>query len=324
MEGGNLAAHNIFFICIEKRVMHRYFFITIGLLLCTVLNATTSATEKIAVVYPDVSGAYNDVFDQIIDGIKDGNNGNVVTLSLDKRDPADKAQSWLAKNKAQRLVGLGLVGYRFAVKASNIERVLAGAVPFPPGRVSGISGTPDPSILFKHLNELAPNITSVHVVHSRASEWVVKQAKSSAGKYGLKLNAIKVKSAKHAIKTYEKVIKTINPSYEAVWIPFDPIAANEQVIIPRLLERSWEQNFVLFSSKPDHVRRGALFTLFPDLFELGRDLADMANQPVTPDAPKTVIPVKKNKLAVNMRTAAHLGFDYKNQQKRQFYLTFPK
>lgn len=304
--------------------MHRYFVITIGLLLCTVLNATAFATEKIAVIYPDVSGAYNDVFEQIIDGIKDKNDGDVVTLSFHKSDSADKAQRWLANNNARQLIGLGLVGYRFAIKATNVDRVMAGAVPFPPGRVSGISGTPDPEILFKHLNELAPNITRVHVVYSRASEWVIKLANASAGQYDIELNAVKINSAKDAIKTHEQIIKDINPSFEAVWIPFDPIAGNEQVIIPRLLERSWEQNFVLFSSKPDHVKRGALFTLFPDLFELGRDLADMVNQPVASDAPKTVIPVKKNKLAVNMRTAAHLGFDYKNQQKRQFYLTFPK
>lgn len=304
--------------------MHRYFFITIGLLLCTVLNTTAFATEKIAVVYPDVSGAYNDVFEQIIDGIEDKNKGNVVTLSLNKGERTDKAQRWLSNNNADRLIGLGLVGYRFALKASDVDKVVAGALPFPPGRISGISGTPDPQILFKHLNELTPNITRVHVVYSRASEWVVKQAQTSVSQYHLKLNAVKVTSAKDAIKVYEQIMKDINPSFEAMWVPFDPIAGNEQVIIPRLLERSWEQNFVLFSSKPDHVKRGALFTVFPDLFELGRDLADMVNQPVSPDTSNIVIPVKKNKLAVNMRTAAHLGFDYKNQQKRQFYLTFPK
>lgn len=304
--------------------MHRYFVITIGLLFCTVLNATAFATEKIAVIYPDVSGAYNDVFEQIIDGIKEQSDGEVVTLSLQKSDSNNKAQQWLANNNARQLIGLGLVGYRFAVKATNVDSVMAGAVPFPPGRVSGISGTPDPEVLFRHLNELAPNITKVHVVYSRASEWVIKLAIQSAKQFDIELNAVKIGSAKDAITTHEQIIKDINPSFEAVWIPFDPIAGNEQVIIPRLLERSWEQNFVLFSSKPDHVKRGALFTLFPDLFELGKDLATMVSQPVDASAPKTVIPVNKNKLAVNMRTAAHLGFDYKNQQKRQFYLTFPK
>lgn len=304
--------------------MRRYFVITIGLLLCTLLSAAAFSAEKIAVIYPDVTGAYNDVFEQIIDGIKDKNSGNVIALSLNKSDSTQKAQQWLTNNDAQKLVGLGLVGYRFATKVKNIDTVLAGAVPFPPGRVSGISGTPDPDILFQHLNDLAPNITRVHVVYSRASEWVVKLAQSSAGKFGLELNAVKITSAKDAIATHEKIIKDINPAVESVWIPFDPIAGNEQVIIPRLLERSWEQNFVLFSSKPDHVKRGALFTLFPDLFELGRDLADMALTKTDPNGKKVVIPVKKNKLAVNTRTASHLGFDYKNQQKRQFYLTFPE
>lgn len=304
--------------------MHRYFVITIGLLFCTVLNATALATEKIAVVYPDVSGAYNDVFEQIIDGIKEQSEGEVVTLSLHKSDSDSKAQQWLANNNTRRLIGLGLVGYRFAAKATNADHIIAGALPFPPGKISGISGTPDPQMLFQHLHELAPNITKVHVVYSRASEWIIQLARQSAGQFELTLNTVKIDSAKDAITAHENIIKNINPSFEAVWVPFDPIAGNEQVIIPRLLERSWEQNFVLFSSKPDHVKRGALFTLFPDLFELGKDLAIMVSQPVNPKAPATVIPVKKNKLAVNMRTAAHLGFDYKNQQKRQFYLTFPK
>ena len=73
--------------------------------------------------------------------------------------------------------------------------------------------------------------------------------------------------------------------------------------------------FCVVLQQTDHVKRGALFTLFSDLFELGKDLATMVSQPVDASAPKTVIPVNKNKLAVNMRTAAHLGFDYKNQTK---------
>jgi putative ABC transport system substrate-binding protein len=50
---------------------------------------------------------------------------------------------------------------------------------------------------------------------------------------------------------------------------------NVKVILPLLLERSWEQNLVLFSSKPAHAKRGALFSMFPNHLELGKQLAVM-------------------------------------------------
>lgn len=68
---------------------------------------------------------------------------------------------------------------------------------------------------------------------------------------------------------------TIDIKTDALWLPLDPVTVNEQVILPRLLERSWEQNQVLFSSKPSHAKRGALFSMFPNHFELGKQLAIM-------------------------------------------------
>ena len=49
------------------------------------------------------------MFEQIIDGIKEQSDGEVVTLSLQKSDSNNKAQQWLANNNARQLIGLGLL-----------------------------------------------------------------------------------------------------------------------------------------------------------------------------------------------------------------------
>jgi putative ABC transport system substrate-binding protein len=83
---------------------------------------------------------------------------------------------------------------------------------------------------------------------------------------------------------------------------------NVKVILPLLLERSWEQNLVLFSSKPAHAKRGALFSMFPNHLELDKQLAVMIETIYKTRHSEGVVALQDMRLAVNLRTAAHLDY----------------
>lgn len=288
------------------------------------LLAISSANASMVVLYPKVPAPYSQIFNEIIEGIETQFNGEVVLRSIAKSESSDELVSWVDSQDAEMLIALGRRGYKIAKKVENDTSVVIGALPIKPNGISGISLLADPKILFDALQQLAPNIKRVNVVYSKNSEWLIELADLQIRHLGLELNKVQVSDVKTAIVEYDRLLASIDFKTEAVWLPLDPVTANEQVILPSLLEKSWEQNVVLFSSKPAHAKRGALFSMFPDHMALGMQLAKMVQSMFATKEEKGVLPLQDMKLAVNLRTAAHLGFEYKSRQKDKFHLTFPQ
>jgi len=96
--------------------------------------------------------------------------------------------------------------------------------------------------------------------------------------------------------------------------------------LPLVLQESWDRSVAVFSSTALHVRRGVLFSLYPDDLELGRNLATSALGFVSGKGQVAhgVMPLKDVLIAVNLRTASHLGLDISYKQQRSFNLVFPE
>ena len=90
------------------------------------------------------------------------------------------------------------------------------------------------------------------------------------------------------------------------------------------MEKAWAREIVVFSSKPSHAKRGALFSTYPDNFVLGQHLFKMVNELALLPEDKKFAPLSSMQLAVNLRTAAHLGLKYSAEQQQKFKLTFPQ
>jgi putative ABC transport system substrate-binding protein len=99
---------------------------------------------------------------------------------------------------------------------------------------------------------------------------------------------------------------------------------DEQSLLPEVLRETWEKNFVVFSSNLDHVRKGALFSLYPDNFGMGRSLAILALKQIEPGSKLESVNLLRDLLvAVNLRTAEHLGLRFSSQTRREFAMVFP-
>ena len=82
----------------------------------------------------------------------------------------------------------------------------------------------------------------------------------------------------------------------------------------------------MFSSSVNHVKRGVLFSLYPDNAELGRVLGRAALVYATSGASaplRGVSPLKEVLLAVNTRTANHLGLNL-DARRLRFDMVFPE
>ena len=295
-----------------------------ALLICFLLCPCVMAGGSLAEIYPEVPSPTNRVFNEIIHGIEANYPHQLLRKPINHQESPDESIAWITEHKPEMLIALGKRGYKIAKRVYQDTPVAIGALPLKPNGISGISLLADPKVLFNALNELAPNIKTVNVVSSPGSRWLIAIANEQAGGLGYKFNNLEVKNIKEAISTYDQLLADIDTNTEAIWLPGDKITAHEQVILPRLLETSWERNLVLFSSIPAHAKRGVLFSVFPDNEALGKQLVDMVTKIHQSNQETGVIPLQNMKLAVNLRTAAHLGYDYKSPQKEQFHLTFPQ
>ena len=95
-------------------------------------------------------------------------------------------------------------------------------------------------------------------------------------------------------------------------------------MLPLVLHESWNRNLAVFSSSLGHVRRGVLFSLYPDNAGLGRHLADTAQEYLASGnyGEHGMILLREVLLAINLRTAMHLGLDTSRPQG--FDMVFPE
>lgn len=285
----------------------------------SLLSLYSYANDKVTVLYPDVGAPYDVIFNQINVGIASEFNGSVTKIKLPKTFDAKKISSTIKTNK---VIALGKGGWTVAKQIYKDKPVVVGALPIKPNGISGVSLMASPEILFESLKELAPQVKTITVVYTDASAWIIDKAKQQAQNQGFLLNPIKVVDIRDAVKKYDELFDNKALEHQALWLPLDPITANDKVIVPTILEKAWANKMVVFSSKPTHAKRGALFSAVPDNELLGKQLAKMVND--ISEKPKSLVtPLNDIKLAVNLRTAAHLGFNYGTSTTSGFALTFP-
>lgn len=301
------------------------------LLFASLANGPVRAEPPVtvAVVYPEVREPYLGVFMEIIRGIE-AEIGRPVTL-YPLRDEPGLADAITARIKAAGndvAISLGHAGLTVAKPLATAMPVVVGAVLAATEQetqgLAGISLTPDPEALFEHLKQLVPDVKEVTVIYdpSRKS-WEISRALAAAKARGLTLNAQPAANLHLSAELYRNVLVDMRNDSIAIWLPRDNAVMDEATLLPVLLKQAWEKNFVVFSSNLDHVRKGALFSLYPDNFGMGRSLGSMALERANakPGHPTNFEPLRNLRVAVNLRTAEHLGLNLAG--KRKFDLTFP-
>lgn len=284
----------------------------------------------IAVIYPDIGEPYRSVFIKIIDGIEESVRARITTLPVGPNRTAADVADELRRKDIKVVIALGRQGLK---AVSGLDReigvIASGVLSAPPEEGKSIpvfSLTPDPALLFTRLKSLAPAVRRIHVVYeSRQNSWLITLARDAARNQGYELATYEVVDLKNAVRQYQDIFASIDPRREAVWLPQDSTTADEATILPLVLQEAWTRNIPVFSSSVGHVRRGALFALYPNNAELGRNLASSAKGYLSGSIGKRsgTTPLREVLAAVNLRTAGHLGLESAARQQN-FDLVFPE
>ncbi|WGS88237.1 ABC transporter substrate binding protein [Methylomonas sp. UP202] len=288
--------------------------------------AYTPAENTIAVIYPDLGEPYRTVFTQIIAGIE--SRARIVEYALGPNAGIEELKNRLRQQNIKVVIALGRQGMGVAASLDrDIGVVMGGVITAPDNGIRDLplhSLSPDPALLFELLKKLLPATRRVFAVYNpKQNAWLIRQAKMSARSLGLELVTYEAQDLHSAVQGYQDFFNNADSRQDALWLLQDSTTVEESSALPLVLQESWNRNLAVFSSNFGHVRRGVLFSLYPDNGKMGGHLADMALRFLASGdyGEHGVILLREVLTAINLRTAKHLDINTSRQQ--DFDVAFP-
>ena len=287
------------------------------LIILFTLFATSTAWSaeegKIAVVYPDIGEPYREIFAQIIAGIEEKIGDRIAKHPLESSTDVDILKVGLLRENAKVVITLGRQGMKAAgLLSDDFGVVVGGVLTVPEGKLLDypvITLTPDPALLFARMKALKPTTKRVFVVYDPSyNDWLIKLANEAAGRLSLELVTYEAHDLKSAVRYYQQIFSEANGRSDVLWLPQDYTTVEEGTVLPMVLQESWNRDVAVFSSNSSHVRRGILFSLYPDNKGLGNSLAELAQKILrSADAGNDgMMPLRDVQSTINLRTAKHL------------------
>ena len=292
-------------------------------------SALAAGENRIAVIYPDIGEPYRGIFEKIIEGIEEKAGERVAKHPLKPDTDIATLKSSLLRQNTKVVIALGRQGMNTATALHNdIGLVVGGVFTVPESEARAqpvISLTPDPALLLSRMKALMPATKRVFVVYDPAlNDWLIKLAKEAARAQGLELVAYEAQDLRSAVQHYQQIFSTIDGRSDVLWLPQDTTTVEESSVLPMVLQESWNLDIAVFSSNSAYVRRGVLFSLYPDNLGLGKSLAELALAILRSGnyEKRGMMPLRDVQSAVNLRTAKHLRL--KTARLQDFDTTFPE
>jgi len=301
----------------------------IAFLVNVFVHTQVFAEKNIGVIVPELRAPYKIIFDAVGEGIDDALNERTPKIALARDYDPHSIQRWINKEKIEAVIALGGIGQKAAVYLPQGTPVVLGVLlssPGPTNSYPGIALTPNPKSLFMLLERLDSKRKKIIVVYSPAkNQWLVDLAKRQTAANGVQLVAYKATDIKQAAIIYSEIFNGNRLDDTAIWLLQDGRVNDSKVVLPFILEQAWQKKIVVFSSALGHVKKGVLFSLYPDNKEHGKQLAElMKNEIKNASSLRNMLqPSEGLQDAINSRTAEHLGIDLSRSELRKFDVVFP-
>lgn len=267
-------------------------------------NALSSG---LLIVYPKVKAPYNKIYEDIVKGINENYPGLIQELQLSGNDESNVLAEQIKQHKPSVVMTLGKRSLKKVRQLAPPIPIVAGAITKTEEAVSGVSMSLDAEVILSHLLEMAPSVKRVYAVSDLQSQVQLEGAEAYLSERGKVLQIERVGSVQETADKYLKIIHQASAE-DAIWL-MRGTSLNDPSILMLVLEAAWKKKIIVFSSNPSHVKRGALFSLYPDNEKMGRALAKIAQQHEQELIPLNagLTPLRSVHLIVNKRTSKHLG-----------------
>jgi putative ABC transport system substrate-binding protein len=282
----------------------------------------------VGVIMPEVRKPYKIIFDDINKGLIDVLGEAPEQLYISANTQSKDINAWLKKSGVNSIVTLGQASAQLIQGAPPFVKIVSGAILTLPAQnqsTRGVALTPSPIDLFYNLKTLQMKIKRVAVVYNpNKYQWLIDLAKSQALNNGIELLAYKATSIKESVKIHTKLLSN-NNKLLAIWLLQDRSIVDNKVVLPFLLEKSWQKSMIIFSSSLSHVKKGALFCMYPNNRAHGKQLGELLIDGLGAQKISKIqlTPTRNALTAINTRTAEHLGIKLTNSELQDFDVVFP-
>lgn len=268
------------------------------------LTASHALGEKVLILYPQVREPYTKIYQDTLDGIGQTYHG---------------AHEALAIVPGQRLdAGSIAVANLYVALGNDAARQLGAVAPDQPVITTAtqdiafkvrhrLAYYPVPDMLLAELRKFQPNIRSLSLVADTDADPYTQRVRETLARAGLELRVCSAGSLAQAAVCYRQLLETATPR-DAIWILHGGKLL-EPSLLAYILSTAWTRQLTVLSSNPDHVRRGALLSLYPDNLSAGRQLGDMVVACLAPGkcTRSQTRYLRAMGVAFNERTSRHLG-----------------
>lgn len=290
----------------------------------TPLACDTCEIQRILLIHPAVEAPYDLIVEHVRAGLARGAQRPVESYTLPDAETDPRLAQWLTKRRTHSaIVTIGRQALDAVTATATDIPVFAAAVEQPPSdEVNGISIFIAPQRFFETLSAIAPHITTVHVIYLSDKAQTLTPAINAAGRiHGINVVAAGVNNLRDAVITTEKLLDNMQHG-EAMWLHRGVIRLNEEVMMPLIVSKSWRLRVPVFTSDAEYVKRGLLFSLFPDYEGMGISLGERLGSDQLP-LPQGLEFLTTTKGVLNMRIARHLDVKPKRSTLNRFEIIFP-
>lgn len=270
------------------------------------LTASHALGEKVLILYPLVREPYTKIYQDTLEGIGEAYKGARTTLAI---VPGQHLEPGVLARAAPHLyVALG----------NDAARELGTVAPDVPVITTAnqdiafkvryrLAYYPDPDTLLAQLRKFQPDIRSLSVVAETDADPYQRRVRDTLARAGIGLKICVAGSLAEAAVCYRQLLD-VATTQDAIWILHGGKLL-EPALLTNILSAAWERQLTVLSSNPDHVRRGALFSLYPDNLSAGRQLGDMITACLAPGncTRSETSYLHTMGIALNERTSRHLG-----------------
>jgi putative ABC transport system substrate-binding protein len=297
------------------------------LILWCVLTRSHGAGEPLLVIYPEAPTPYREAFEQLMTGIAHATGQPLHRKRMTTTTSPAELHRWLEQEgRTPPVVLLGQPALHLYERLPpSLRRVFVGGVNALPGQTPwpGVSLTIDPALYLQTLHDLLPDIRRVVVFYDPQEQSWIARVRTAAATAGLQVDAVAIRDAIEAIRQLGARLPTLNAQTTALWFGRNTITLDTELIYPYVLEQAWDHHIAVFSDTLAHVRRGFLFTLYPDYSAVGIEIGRQIRQDVATD-PTGLQFTRAVELALNVRTARHLRIPLGDPLMRRVKTRFPE
>lgn len=299
------------------------FTLTIIFVSC-LISFPSIAESKALILFPQVKEPYSTIFIEIIDGFNSSYTGvyeAVGVNSVNEKRIAERIETL----KPDMIVALGSLTLKQVSTTSTSVPLLVGAIASQPNVDvnGGVSMVPGADVYLGEMLRIVPKVESVYFVFDPERDQQLQQHSNLfLEKQQINSRAFPARDIREAASAYKQFLQEAK-SGDVVWIYPNSKLINSS-LLSEILDKAWRKRLVVFSSNPVHVKRGALFALYPDNNGIGRRLGELANNLYVNNSEKSRIePLQYVKLVVNARTSDHLGLTFENEARLKMDLILP-